>query len=63
MSKRSDGVTQFFRTSIVLHARRQKHPANFYLYLFDEPGVYLHPQGQKDLMQVFEQLGSDSQIV
>ena len=63
MSKRSDGVTQFFRTSIVLHARRKKHTANSYLYLFDEPGVYLHPQGQKDLMQVFEQLGAESQIV
>jgi predicted ATP-dependent endonuclease of OLD family len=63
MSKRSDGVTQFFRTSIVLNARRRKHPANSYLYLFDEPGVYLHPQGQKDLMQVFEQLGIENQIV
>lgn len=63
MSKRSDGVTQFFRTSIVLNARRKKHTANSYLYLFDEPGVYLHPQGQKDLMQVFEQLGAESQIV
>lgn len=63
MSKRSDGVTQFFRTSIVLHARRRKHAANSYLYLFDEPGVYLHPQGQKDLLQVFEQLGAESQIV
>ena len=63
MSKRSDGVTQFFRTSILLHARRKKHPANSYLYLFDEPGVYLHPQGQKDLLQVFEQLGADNQIV
>jgi hypothetical protein len=34
MSKRSDGVTQFFRTSIALNARRKKHAANSYLYLF-----------------------------
>ncbi len=62
MSTRSAGVTQFFRVSMVLHARRQKHPANSYIYLFDEPGVTLHPQGQRDLLQVFEQLASENQI-
>ena len=63
MSKRSAGVTQFFRVSMVLHARRKKNPANSYIYLFDEPGVLLHPQGQRDLLQVFEQLAEESQIV
>jgi predicted ATP-dependent endonuclease of OLD family len=62
MSKRSAGVTQFFRLSMVLHARRQKHPANSYIFLFDEPGIYLHPKGQKDLIQVFEQLSAQTQI-
>jgi predicted ATPase len=63
MSKRSAGVTQFFRLSMALHARRKKHPANSYIFLFDEPGIYLHPQGQKDLIQVFEQLADQTQIV
>ena len=63
MSERSTGATQFFRLSVVLHARRTKNPANKYIYLFDEPGIYLHPRGQKDLIQVFEKLSSDSQIV
>ena len=63
MSKRSAGVTQFFRLSMVLHARRQKNPANSYIYVFDEPGVFLHPKGQKDLLAVFEQLAEDTQIV
>jgi predicted ATP-dependent endonuclease of OLD family len=63
MSKRSDGVTQFFRMSMILYARQKKRPANSYIYLFDDPGVYLHVQGQKDLMQVFEQLAEESQIV
>jgi predicted ATP-dependent endonuclease of OLD family len=62
MSKRSAGVTQFFRVSMVLHARRKKNPANSYIYLFDEPGVFLHPQGQRDLLQVFEQLADQNQI-
>lgn len=63
MSKRSAGVTQFFRVSMVLYARRKKHPANSYIYLFDEPGVLLHPQGQRDLLQVFEQLADENQII
>lgn len=63
MSKRSAGVTQFFRLSMVLHARRKKNPANSYVYLFDEPGVFLHPKGQRDLLAVFEQLAEDTQIV
>ena len=63
MSKRSQGVTQFFRVSMVLNARRNKHEANSYIYLFDEPGVYLHPQGQRDLLQVFETLADENQII
>jgi energy-coupling factor transporter ATP-binding protein EcfA2 len=63
MSNRSAGVTQFFRLSMVLHARRKKNPANSYIYLFDEPGVLLHPKGQKDLLAVFEQLAGETQIV
>jgi predicted ATP-dependent endonuclease of OLD family len=63
MSKRSAGVTQFFRVSMVLYARRKKNPANSYIYLFDEPGVLLHPQGQRDLLQVFEQLADENQII
>ena len=63
MSKRSAGVTQFFRLSMVLHARRKKHPANTHIFLFDEPGIYLHPKGQRDLIQVLEQLADDSQLV
>jgi predicted ATP-dependent endonuclease of OLD family len=62
MSTRSAGVTQFFRVSMVLYARKKKNPSNSYIYLFDEPGVTLHPQGQRDLLQVFEQLASENQI-
>jgi predicted ATPase len=63
MSKRSSGVTQFFRLSMLLHARRKKNPANSYMYLFDEPGVFLHPQGQRDLLQVLEELAERNQII
>lgn len=63
MSARSVGVTQFFRLSMILHARRKKQPANSYVYLFDEPGIFLHPKGQKDLLQVFEELSEEAQII
>lgn len=63
MSKRSDGVTQFFRLSLILLARRAKKPARSYIYLFDEPGMYLHPNGQKDLIQVLERFAEQNQIV
>ncbi len=48
---------------MVLHARRKKNPANSYIYVFDEPGVFLHQKGQKDLLSVFEQLAQATQIV
>jgi predicted ATP-dependent endonuclease of OLD family len=63
LSKKSTGVTHFFRLSMMLHARKIKNPANKYIYLFDEPGVYLHPLGQRDLQQVFELLADTSQII
>jgi predicted ATP-dependent endonuclease of OLD family len=63
LSKKSTGVTHFFRLSMTLHARKKKNPANSYIYLFDEPGVYLHPLGQRDLLQVFELLADTSQII
>lgn len=63
LSKKSTGVTHFFRLSMVLHARKMKQPANSYIYLFDEPGVYLHPLGQRDLLQAFEVLTDSAQII
>lgn len=62
-SKRSSGFTHFFSTSMTLSARQKKRPAGSYLWLFDEPGVFLHATGQRDLMQVLESLGESSQIM
>jgi predicted ATP-dependent endonuclease of OLD family len=63
LSKRSTGVTHFFRLSMVLEARKRKSQAKAYVFLFDEPGVYLHPVGQRDLLQVLELIGERNQIV
>jgi hypothetical protein len=62
-SQRSSGFTHFFTLKTVLHARQKEHPANSYILLFDEPGIYLHPSGQYDLLQVLDTIGRQNQIV
>lgn len=62
-SQRSTGFTNFFALKTILHARMQEASAASYIWLFDEPGVYLHPHGQNDLLQVFETLSATNQIV
>ena len=61
-SKRSSGFTHYFGLKTLLHARQLDNPASSYVWLFDEPGVYLHPLGQFDLLQVLETLGIENQV-
>ncbi|MBN1479039.1 hypothetical protein EH223_15210 [candidate division KSB1 bacterium] len=37
--------------------------SNEYIFLIDEPGIHLHPAGQKDLIQVLEDLSIKNQLV
>lgn len=62
-SQRSSGFTHFFTLKTILHARQKEHPANSYLFLFDEPGIYLHPAGQRDLLQVLDTIGKSNQVI
>ena len=62
-SRRSSGFTHYFSLKTILHSRQKDHPAESYILLFDEPGVFLHPSGQFDLLQVLETLALESQIV
>lgn len=62
-SQRSSGFTHFFTLKTILNARQREHPANSYIFLFDEPGIYLHPAGQYDLLQVLDTIGKSNQIV
>ena len=62
-SKRSSGFTNFFALKTVLYAREREASASSYLWLFDEPGLYLHPDGQHDLIQVLETLSRKNQII
>ena len=62
-SRRSSGFTHYFSLKTILHSRQQDHPAESYILLFDEPGVFLHPSGQFDLLQVLETLARESPVV
>ena len=62
-SQRSAGFTNYFAIKTILHARQQEHPASSYVLLFDEPGLYLHPSGQFDLLQVLETLSKTDQVI
>lgn len=62
-SHRSHGFTHYFSTKTVLYSRQHEHEASEYILLFDEPGIYLHPSGQNDLLHVLEALSQSSQIV
>lgn len=62
-SRRSSGFTHFFALKTVLYARRQDYRANSYIFLFDEPGIYLHPSGQYDLLAVLDAIGRHNQVL
>lgn len=62
-SQRSSGFTHFFTLKTILNARQQEHPADSYIFLFDEPGIYLHPAGQYDLLQVLDTIGKSNQVI
>ena len=62
-SRRSSGFTHFFALKTVLYARQRDYRANAYIFLFDEPGIYLHPSGQHDLLRVLDAIGKHNQVI
>jgi hypothetical protein len=62
-SRRSSGFTHFFSLKTVLFAREKASGASQFIWLFDEPGVFLHPDGQRDLLQEFETLARSNQLI
>ncbi|MET0602380.1 MAG: AAA family ATPase [Baekduia sp.] len=63
VSRRSSGFTHFFALKTILNAHQQEAAACAYVWVFDEPGVHLHPVGQHDLVQVMETLARMNQVV
>ena len=36
---------------------------NSFIFLIDEPGIHLHPSGQKDLIKVLEDISTNNQVI
>ena len=61
-SRRSSGFTHYFTIKTILYARQNDNPAHSYIFLFDEPGIHLHPRGQLDLLRVLDAVGRHNQV-
>jgi hypothetical protein len=63
LAERSEGFTSYFAMRMLLVARTDEARPNGYIFMFDEPGLNLHPKGQVDLQNVFEDIARTNQIV
>ena len=59
-TQRSDGLKWFL--SFLIGFRAQTDKFKEYLILFDEPGLHLHPGGQKDILKQINLLAENNQI-
>ena len=60
---RSLGFRWYLSFYINLLAQSYEAKTNEYVFLIDEPGIHLHPSGQKDLVKVLENLASKNQLI
>ena len=63
LAERSEGFTSYFAMRMLLVARTDEAKPHGYVFMFDEPGLNLHPKGQVDLQNVFEDIARTNQIV
>lgn len=60
---RSPGFLWYLSFYINFIATISESDSNSYLFLLDEPGVHLHPSGQKDLTSLLENISVRNQLV
>jgi len=60
---RSLGFRWYLSFYINFIAQTFEARSNEYIFLIDEPGIHLHPAGQKDLVKVLEDLSQKNQII
>jgi predicted ATP-dependent endonuclease of OLD family len=60
---RSRGFLWYLSFYINFIAATNAAKVNEFLFLFDEPGVHLHPSGQKDLTTLLEELCIKNQLI
>jgi predicted ATPase len=62
-SRRSLGFRSFLSFYLALFAETEEIAPEGFILLFDEPGIHLHPQGQKDLLAELRKLAKKNQII
>jgi len=62
-SFRSLGFRSFLSFYLTLFAETEELDPEGFILLFDEPGLHLHPQGQKDLLRELRNLGTKNQVL
>lgn len=60
---RSRGFLSFLYYYLCFYELSSELRPQGYIFLLDEPGIHLHPQGQKDLLEYFEELSDNNQIM
>jgi len=60
---RSLGFRWYLSFCINFLAQTKESSTNEYIFLIDEPGIHLHPAGQKDLVKVLESLSLKNQVI
>ncbi len=60
---RSIGFLWYLSFYINFLATSNEAKANEYIFLLDEPGLHLHPSGQKDLTNLLEKLSEKNQVI
>lgn len=64
LSERSNGLKWYLNMYIQLLAKTKKYDIENYVVLLDKPGVYLHVNAQKEILNLFENFTSkDNQII
>lgn len=59
---RSDGF-KWFLTFLLYFKRHAKNSLENYILLIDEPGVFLHPRGQKDILNEIKSISIKNQVI
>ena len=62
-SRRSLGFQSFLSFYLAIYAETDEFDPEGFILLFDEPGIHLHPRGQKDLLRELRKLSQRNQII
>ena len=62
LSERSNGLKWYLNMYIQLLAKTKKYDIENYVVLLDEPGVYLHVNAQKEILNLFENFTSKDNL-